>query len=117
MAGSLPATPLLSGISASNHSADHEFEPRRGKEAAVARAAEDFVEEIMAAAATEAAAKDAAVDAWVANATLAAAVYGPISGWSTTLVTDLGYLFCGSTDIGQGSDSVLAATGAAAVQT
>ena len=37
-------------------------------------------------------------DAWLADATAAEATYGHISTWDTSGVTDMSYLFCGSTD-------------------
>ena len=35
-----------------------------------------------------------AVNAWVTNLTTANATYGHISGWDTSLITDMSYLFC-----------------------
>ena len=39
-----------------------------------------------------------AVTAWLADPTAAETTYGHISTWETGGVTDMGYLFCGSTD-------------------
>ena len=37
-----------------------------------------------------------AVNAWISNATAAESTYGHISTWETSRVTDMSYLFCGS---------------------
>ena len=38
----------------------------------------------------------AATDAWVSDASAAEATYGHISGWDTSLITDMSWLFCGA---------------------
>ena len=39
-----------------------------------------------------------ATDMWVANVGAAEATYGHIGEWNTRLITDMSYLFCGSSD-------------------
>ena len=51
-----------------------------------------------------------AVAAWLSDATAAEATYGHISGWDTSQVTDMSYLFCADTASSSGLCNAAAAS-------